>query len=315
MIASLQSTLSQYREATLRAALMLSWFSMAILAFRQMPVSGVRALIHASPGFWCAAVGYVFVHPLADLMIFRRLWGRRAGMLGVLTRRFTSNEVMFSYSGDVYLFAWAGGQRLDAPLHAIKDVSVLSALVGNVVTTGLIAAIALGPGLESLGLGAAHISLSVALMVVPSLAMIGFRRRLLRMPGRDALFVGGVHVVRAVAMLALLIPLWLAAEPTVGWSTCLLFLTIRQLLSRVPLMPGKDMLFASSVVLINKAGGAATVAATTGALGITATETLLAISLAVAALLPAGLKVSRAVPDGWCLPRLKTSVGVFDPTR
>lgn len=315
MIASLQSTLSRHRGAILRAALALSWFSVAIFAFRQLPVSGISALLRASPGFWCAAVGYVLVHPLADLVIFRRLWGRRKGMLGVLTRRFISNEVMFSYSGDVYLFAWARGQRIDAPLHAIKDVSVLSALVGNFVTIGLIAAFALGPGLASLGLGAAHISLSVALVVVPSLAMVGFRRRLLRMSGRDALFVGSVHVVRAVAMLALLVPLWLAAEPTLGWGTCLLFLTVRQLLSRVPLMPGKDMLFAGSVALIGKAGAAATVAATSGALGITATETLLALFLAAATLLPAGLKIRCAVPGGWRVPRLRASAGGFDPAR
>lgn len=315
MITSVQPKLAGHRPAILRAALTLSWLAVAVFAWRQMPMSGVSILLRASASVWCAALAYVLVHPLADLVIFRRLWGKRTGMLGVLTRRFISNELMFSYSGDVYLYAWARRQRVDAPLHAIKDVSVLSALVGNAVTIGLIASFALGPGLPTLGLGAAHIGLSVALVIVPSVAMIGFRRRLFKMSSRNVLFVGGVHFVRAVAMLALLLPLWLAAAPTLGWSTCLLFLTIRQLISRVPLMPGKDMLFAGSIALIGKAGAAATIAATTGAFGIAATEALLVIVLTALALLPQHWHLGDAPALRLLLSSVRASAGRCDPAR
>nr|WP_051007247.1 hypothetical protein [Sphingomonas sp. PAMC 26621] len=270
----------------MRGALVILWLAIAIVALRHIPAGSAAALKHLPGGFWLAALAYVLVHPLADLAIFRRLWGVRDGMFGAMTRRFLSNELMFAYSGDVYLFAWARTRGIAAPLHAIKDVSVLSALVGNGVTIALVVPFLANHGLATPGLTFPHIALSCAVVIAPSIGMIGLRRRLLRMTGPDALFVTGVHLVRAVAMLGLLIPVWLTVEPGLTLDTCVLFLTLRQLISRLPFMPGKDMLFAGAVAAIGKAGGAASIAAALGAFGVVGVEVALSLVVAAATLPP-----------------------------
>ncbi len=284
---------SAARDGIMRGTLVILWLVIALVALRHIPAGSAAALTHLPVGFWVAALAYVLVHPLADLAIFRRVWSVHEGMFGALTRRFLSNELMFAYSGDVYLFAWARGRGIAAPAHAIKDISLLSALVGNGVTVALVVPFLAGRGLATMGLSVPHVAMSCALVIAPSVGMISLRHRLLKMPGPDVLFVAGIHAVRAVAMLGLLIPMWLTVEPGLTLDTCVLFLTLRQLVSRLPFMPGKDMLFVAAVAAIGKTGGAASLAAALGAFGVVTVEVTLVLVLAAASFIPPRLVPMR----------------------
>ncbi|MFX8381742.1 hypothetical protein ABTL77_20290, partial [Acinetobacter baumannii] len=80
--------------------------------------------------------------PFADWVIFRRLWGIPASGIFPLLKKLIGNELLpINYVGEVYFYDWARRHvKIDAsPFGAVKDVAILSALAGNVVTVIMLA--------------------------------------------------------------------------------------------------------------------------------------------------------------------------------
>ena len=99
-------------------------------------------------GFWLGMMVFLAIQPVADFLIFRGLWPLPLTGLGALFRKSASNELLFGYSGELQFYLWARRHAAipGSPFGAVRDVAVLSALAGNVVTIALLlAAIAL-PG-------------------------------------------------------------------------------------------------------------------------------------------------------------------------
>jgi hypothetical protein len=282
-----RTSASGLRTALISIAIGLGWLTLGVLVVHRIPAPAGWATLSSAPGFWIAAIAYVAVHPLADIAIFERLWGRRPGMLAALTRRFICNELMLVYSGDAYLFAWARLRKIPDSLHAIKDVSVLSALAGNVFAVVLLVPLVALRGLPDLGMSMGQAGISSTLVIGPCLLMIGFRGRLLKVKRSELIFVTATHFVRAAAMLLLLVPLWLSVAPDLSVGTCFFLVALRQVVSRLPLVPAKDLVFAGAIAAVGGTGTHASSAALSAALGILAVESILAIGLASAMLLMA----------------------------
>ena len=114
------------------AAAMVLWLGLRLEAIGWTAVW--RALPN-SPVFYALVLAAYLVLPLADALIYRRLWGTRLrGSLGLFFRKRVYNSALVGYSGEVSLALWARGrvERSDAAiLHAIKDVNLLSAVVSG----------------------------------------------------------------------------------------------------------------------------------------------------------------------------------------
>ncbi|TNE41758.1 MAG: hypothetical protein EP321_08440 [Sphingomonadales bacterium] len=237
------------------------WFgplvSLAILAATLIAIGHfdtepVLAMLPSSPLFWALFLFSYMLTPLSEFAIFRRLWALPVEGIAALMRKRVSNELLLGYLGEVYFYSWARqhGSVTNAPFGAIKDVAILSALAGNIVTLFLI--------VPALPLLMQHDGVMDMRLMIWSIVIVGgtsalallFRKRLFSLPASERRFVLRVHFARIIGGLGLSALLWHLVLPDVPVSWWFLLVTLRQLLSRLPLLPNKDVVFAGLAVLL-----------------------------------------------------------------
>ncbi len=219
---------------------------------RTLDYRALVSLLPSTPGFWIALAAYYAAGPVSEWVIFHRLWALPVRGITALLRKMISNELLLGYLVEVYFYTWArkSANIATAPFGAIKDVAILSAVMGNIFT--LLMVLAALPFFDLLRIGAntSALAASAIIVLLSSLVMIVLRGRLFTLPPRELRFVALVHGVRIVAMMLLAACMWHLILPTVGWSWWLLLGTLRQLLSRLPLVPNKDVVFAGIASLL-----------------------------------------------------------------
>ena len=221
----------------------------ALWQLRYLDVRGVIAMVPRSPLFWLLfAAGYLAL-PASEWVIYRRLWNLPPrGFLALLRKRI-SNEIIAGYSGELYFYAWARrhASLVGTPFGAIKDVSILSAVVANVCT--LVLAAVSWQSLVALNLGtdAKVMIVSAASIALPSFVALVMRKRLFTLPRDELGRIAVIHLLRIVATTVLAAALWAVALPAAPLAWWLVLATLRLLVSRLPLLPNKDIVFAGLV--------------------------------------------------------------------
>jgi len=236
----------------LGAAISVAILVAVILQLRQVDFARVRAMLPASPLFWIVfAISYLSA-PAADWVIYRRLWRIPVSGFGALLRKLVGNELLVGYVGELYLYTWARRRTgmTSAPFGAIKDVAILSAMIANAVTLALVILAYPLLGTLHLGLDTRTLLISVSVIVATSTAILFLRKKLFSLPRRDLHFVARVHLVRIVMTTGLAALCWHLALPGVELQWWLLLATLRMLLSRLPLLPNKDIVFAGLAVFL-----------------------------------------------------------------
>jgi len=248
--------------------------AMIIGVLRALFGKGLAGLAHAvptSPMFYlCFALLYMTL-PIGDYVIFRRLWRIPLSGLVALIKKRVANEVVLGYSGEAYFYAWARqrSQMVAAPFGAVKDVSILSAMAGNALTLTMVAlALPVGHGLLR---PSEFNTLAGSILVVigMSLPFLIFSKRVFSLPRPLLWWIFLIHILRAVASSVLLALTWHFGMPEVSIGMWLLLSAGRQLASRLPLVPNKDLLFANfAILLIGQGEALANLMAVTAALTI-----------------------------------------------
>ena len=206
----------------------------------------------AHPLFWVCLVLSYLATPVSEWIIYRRLWKIPADGLVALLKKQVSNELLMGYLGDAQFYLWAR-RRTDmtgTPFAAVKDVSILSAMAGNAATLLLLV---LGwPYLSAAhaGVGTRTIVISVGVMLASSLLVFLFRRKLFSLPRPTLWFVTGIHMARIGFGLAVMAAAWQLLLPHLPLSWLLLLAMLRMLISRLPLVPNKDVMFAGVTLLL-----------------------------------------------------------------
>jgi hypothetical protein len=227
---------------------------------RELLGDGLDGLSRSVPGdplfYLFFALAYLAL-PVTDYLIFRRLWRIPAAGLAATLKKRVANEVL-SYSGEAYFYSWAraNAPMVAAPFGAVKDVSILSAMAGNAVTLALMAVtFTLGAGLlpESLTEAAGW---SAAVLVATSLPFLMFRRRVFSLDRAALIWIFGAHCGRLVTGSLLLALAWEAAVPGASMATWLFLAAGRLLVSRLPLLPNKELLFANLAIMVLGGDGA-----------------------------------------------------------
>ncbi len=212
----------------------------------------IWALMPASPLFWVSFAAWYLVGPATDWIIFRRLWTLPVAGFPALLRKTVSNELLAGYVGEIYFYGWVRWRAglTGSPFGAIKDVAMLSALVGNLVTLAMFAAT--WPLLSSLHLGlhSELVMLSVGMIISTPVIMMLFRRRLFTLPASNLWFIAAVQLGRILTMTTLVARCWHLVLPTVGISWWLLLATMRLLISRLPFLPNRELVFTGAAIFI-----------------------------------------------------------------
>lgn len=237
----------------LSAAISIALLVAILTQFDRIGLGRLRQAIPAAPGFWLALAAYYLALPASEWLIYRRLW-RLPALAGfaALLRKLVSNEVLLGYSGEVAFYAWARDRsRLtSAPFGAIKDVSVTSALAGNIATLAMMAIA--WPHLQALNLAIMprHLAWSIAAVLAITAAIGFWRGRIFSLPSRDLSFVLRVHLLRVAATTILSALLWHFALPAVDMSAWILLAALQLLVTRLPFVPNKDLVFATATLLL-----------------------------------------------------------------
>jgi len=270
-----------------------SLISLAILAvaldqLRGTPVSHILSLVPRGIGFWLVFGLAYLSTPLSEWIIYRRLWNLPASGMAALLRKRVTNEILLGYLGEIYFYTWvrrAGLITRAAPFGAIKDSAILSALTGNVVTLAMLAAAVPFFKLLQLGLGGKAMIGSLGVLAVTSFAMLLLRQRLFTLPRPELVRIAVVHLARIAATIGLTALMWHLILPGVGVVWWLVLATLRQLLSRLPLIPNKDLAFVGlAVFVVGRDGDVGAMVAMLGSL-ILLTHLLVGASLAATDLL------------------------------
>ncbi|OYY70244.1 hypothetical protein [Sphingomonas sp. 28-63-12] len=232
-------------------------------------LAGLREAVPASPLFYLSFALLYVALPLGDFVIFRQLWHIPvAGFVALLKKRI-ANDVVVGYAGEAYFYSWAVARArlVSAPFGAVKDVSILSALAGNGMTlTMTVLALFLGQTLLRPADFSA-LAWSTLLVVGISLPFLIFSRRVFSLPRAALSRIFLVHCLRLIADTVLLALAWHVALPQVAIGTWLLLVAGRLLVSRLPFVPNKDLLFANfAITLVGHSDGLSALVAVTAAL-------------------------------------------------
>lgn len=229
--------------------------AMVVMLGRELLGSGLEGLSRTtpdSPWFYLAFFCLYMAAPTGDFIIFRRLWRIPLSGFVALHKKRIANDVVLGYSGEAYFYAWARARAniVAAPFGAVKDVSLLSAIAGNTVTI-LLCAIALPIGYQLMSPNVLHaVAGSAAITLVISLLMLIFSRRIFSLPRQQLRWIFWIHTGRFAASSLFVALAWHFAMPDVALGVWLFLAAARLLVSRLPLVPNKDLLFASFAILV-----------------------------------------------------------------
>ncbi|MES2492053.1 MAG: hypothetical protein V4579_02085 [Pseudomonadota bacterium] len=225
----------------------------AAFAYRDLRLDVVEQMLPRSWAFWLAVTAYFLHGPLAEWIIFRHLWQVPFfSGIAALLRKLVSNELVFSYLGEVQFYAWARARAnlTTAPFGAIKDVAILSALTGNAATVIMLVLAWPLVAAGNLGMPMKSVFLSLGVVLLTSCAILVLRKKLFSLDRRELWFITAIHVVRIVLFITLSAVMWHLVLPQVPLGLWLVLATLRMLVSRLPLLPNKDLVFAGIAVFL-----------------------------------------------------------------
>ena len=238
-------------SGALTMALSLLVLAAAVWQARSLNLHDITELVPSSPLFWLVfAVSYL-AGPFSEWLIFRRLWGVTLRAMGALVRKLIYNELLLGYLGEVYFYTWARRQLpMNAtPFGAVKDVAITSAVAGNVMTLAFIALAYPYLALLPLAQYGDDIAWSLAFVVGISLVPFLLRKQIFSLTRSELWSVFGIHIARILATTTLNAVLWALVLPEVQIGWWLVLSAIRLLVSRLPFVPNKDVVFAGIAVL------------------------------------------------------------------
>ena len=223
-----------------------------LLQLRQLKLSEIIEVIPTHPGFWIAFAFYYLSGPIFDWLIFRKLWRLPLSGFVALLKKLVSNELLFGYAGEVYFYSWARKKlnMATSPFGAVKDVAILSALAGNALTLIMLAVA--WPLFQELDLKINPNTwlLSISFIIATSMLVVIFSKRVFSLSWSELWFVSGVHVIRTIVSTTLGAVCWSLALPGVDLSWWVMLATVRLLVSRLPFLPNKDVVFAGLAIFL-----------------------------------------------------------------
>lgn len=224
----------------------------ALYQMRALDPRQIISLVPVTFSFWALFALGIMVGPLSEFYIFNRLWNVGGAALGALTRKLIYNELLLGYLGEAWFYAWARKRcRIEgSPFGAVKDVAVLSAVAGNLMTLVLIVLAIPFLGILSLSQYGDAIAWSLVFVIATSLAVMIWRKSLFSLTRDELWMVFVVHIGRIVATTLIASALWHFVLPDVPIGWWVLLAALRLLISRLPFLPNKDIVFAGVAVLV-----------------------------------------------------------------
>jgi len=204
----------------------------------------------ANPGFYVLLVLQFFLQPFGDYLVYRNLWGQQnTPPMAVILRKRLLNTFMLDYSGEAFFFFWAQARLKLKPgllVHSIKDSNLLSGGAGLAMVYLMLLALLAAGGLTIPASLNAHGWLYVLVGSVPLIlcaALVLGHRKLTTLSRTQIATTFAIHFSRAAMVLAVEFGLWELSDALPSAVACLQFVALRLVVTRLPLVPNKDLIF------------------------------------------------------------------------
>lgn len=238
----------------LRVLFFAAMFTWLVLKVRAIGWRQVAGSLPTNPLFYILFFVNFLILPASETAIYRIVFRRALPRaFPVLIRKRVYNSALVGYSGELMFAIWLKrtfGLKTRRVLIALKDNAILSAVASGLVTAVLLVLFAATGNarriIDWLHPGPALViaALLAAAFVVPVLYRL--RRHLIALTGGQAASVLGIHVSRTTLVVLLQATQWAVVLPAERWSTWLVFLTAQMVISRLPIIPNRDLLFLSA---------------------------------------------------------------------
>jgi hypothetical protein len=200
-------------------------------------------------GFYVAVLAQFYVQPVADLIIYRYLLDVGIGLpLSVMLRKRYVNA-MLDYSGEVYFFFWARKNlnlRKGLLMHAVKDTNVLSASAALASIMLMLALLVVTGGArlpEHWYGGILTVGFVFSLPLILGIVLFAGGRRVSALSRGEIATTFSIHFARCVVKLVLEFSIWWLSGALPSAVACFQFVVLRAVVTRLPLVPNKDLLF------------------------------------------------------------------------
>jgi hypothetical protein len=279
------------------ATLALRWgipLALLVVIGRRLTEIGWADLWRARPGnigFYLLLVAQFFLQPFGDYFVYRSLWRDQMPPLAVILRKRLMNTFMLDYSGEAYFFFWAQQHvRLPMPriVHGIKDSNLLSGGAG-LAMVWILGAILLAFGGLHLPVLPGSKWLYVLVGTVPLVLCVGLiaaHRKMTVLSRRELAKVLGIHFARACLVLGIEFGLWQLSGALPNWIASLQFVALRLVITRLPVVPNKDLIFVGAGLAAAGAAHAAVTPVATVLVILAAADLVLAATVAGLTALP-----------------------------
>jgi hypothetical protein len=204
----------------------------------------------ANPGFYILLVLQFFLQPFGDYFVYRNLWGgTNTPRMSVILRKRLLNTFMLDYSGEAFFYFWAQARLKLAPgmlVHAIKDSNLLSGGAGLAMVYVMLLMLLATGGLQVPAAIGAHAWLFALVGTVPLLLCIGLvlgHRKFTALSRRQIGTTFAIHFIRCLLVLVVEFGLWELSGALPSAVACLQFVALRLVVTRLPLVPNKDLIF------------------------------------------------------------------------
>ncbi|MAI06840.1 MAG: hypothetical protein CBC47_06850 [Alphaproteobacteria bacterium TMED87] len=201
------------------------------------------------PSFYLLFIIIYFTQPILEFIVYRLLWKLSfLNSIHIFLRKRVFNFGVIDYFGDLFFFNWACNNLNYSNVHIfskIKDVNILSGLSSNLLTIFLIALIFFSGQIDfvlsSNPKNLSYIIFSILIGLIMLLVFIFLNKYLLELSNKIAAIVFSIHTLRLLFLTTLQMLQWTLVLPEIPLSSWLLFLTANMLVTRVPLIPNKDL--------------------------------------------------------------------------
>jgi len=230
----------------------------SLLAWRLWHVGwgDVLTSLPSAPAFYGLLLLVYAAVPVADALIYAPWWRvSRRGLMAASFRKRVYNEDVLEYSGEAAFVDWAerAGVERGQAIRDVRDNNILSATVAMAATLAVAAAALAWSGVGWSASTGRLAALAALPLVVVAVVLAVLRRRAFALSAREALRVSGIHTGRVVAVAALTVAMWAVAVPGTPLRSWVVLLATQLLVSRIPLVPAKDLLFVSIGVTLSSA--------------------------------------------------------------
>jgi hypothetical protein len=225
-----------------------------VLQVREMGFTEVWRSLPDTPWFYIIFLGIYFNLTAFETVIYGKMWNQPLWMsIPVLIKKRVYSKDVLGYSGEAYLYLWAR-KRVELSdrqiLHSLKDNVIVSSVATTVVAVGVIALLLVTGQIPLPEPMIRHTAVCVAATVAGGgiLGALGvaFRRNILHLPPRLLQTLFGLHAARTLIAFGLQVLQWTVVLPDVPLSTWFVLLSAQIIVTRIPLIPNRGLLFAGT---------------------------------------------------------------------